>query len=113
VRDRAQQEQLNIGWGPSAQNLGEYFTKHHTPSHHKGIRGMYLHSDNSPRYIPTARKKPPQGCVDSALSPGAPANHHVNSVMADKPRTAKKRFCLVRNLFRAPHSTFISSHKFC
>jgi hypothetical protein len=29
VRDRAQQGQFDIGWGPSAQNLGDYFTKHH------------------------------------------------------------------------------------
>jgi hypothetical protein len=35
VRDRAQQQQFDIGWGPSAQNLGDYFTKHHTPAHHK------------------------------------------------------------------------------
>jgi hypothetical protein len=31
VRDRAQQGQFDIGWGPSAQNLGDYFTKHHPP----------------------------------------------------------------------------------
>jgi hypothetical protein len=42
VRDRAQQGQFDIGWGPSAQNLGDYFTKHHTPAHHKGIMSMYL-----------------------------------------------------------------------
>jgi hypothetical protein len=46
VRDRAQNEQFNIGWGPSVQNLGGYFTKHHTPAHHKGIRRMYLYSEN-------------------------------------------------------------------
>jgi hypothetical protein len=31
VRDRAQQGQFDIGWGPSDQNLGGYFTKHHPP----------------------------------------------------------------------------------
>jgi hypothetical protein len=51
VRDRAHQGQFDIGWGPSAQNLGDYFTKHHIPAHHKGIRRMYFHSDNSSRYI--------------------------------------------------------------
>jgi hypothetical protein len=40
VRDRAQQGQFDIGWGPSAQNLGDYFTKHHPPAHLKGIRIM-------------------------------------------------------------------------
>jgi hypothetical protein len=28
VRDRTQQGKFDIGWGPSAQNLGDYFTKH-------------------------------------------------------------------------------------
>jgi hypothetical protein len=40
VRDRAQQGQFDIGWGPSAQNLGGYFTKHHPPAHHKEILSM-------------------------------------------------------------------------
>jgi hypothetical protein len=46
VRKRAQQGQFDIGWGPSAQNLGDYFTKHHAPAHHKGIRRIYSHSEN-------------------------------------------------------------------
>jgi hypothetical protein len=38
VRDRTQQGKFDIGWGPSAQNLGDYFTKHHPPpAHHKEI----------------------------------------------------------------------------
>jgi hypothetical protein len=31
VRNRAQQGQFDIGWGPSAQNLGDCFTKHPPP----------------------------------------------------------------------------------
>jgi hypothetical protein len=91
VRDRAQQQQFDIGWETSTQNLGDYFTKHHTAARHKGIRRMYLHSDISPRCIPEARKKPPQGCVDSALSPSAPAGHHANSAMVGKPSTAQSQ----------------------
>jgi hypothetical protein len=53
-----------------------------------------------------------QGCVDSALSPGAPAGHHANSAMAGKPSTATNWICLVLTLFRALHSTFISTPKF-
>jgi hypothetical protein len=109
VHDRAQQGQFDVGWGPPAQNLGDYFTKHHTPAHHKGIQSMYLHSNNPSRYVPAAQDKPPQGCVDSALSPGAPASHHANSALTDKPCTATNLLCLVRTLFRAPHSAFLSS----
>ena len=112
VRDRAQQGQFDIGWGPSAQNLGDYTSKHHAPSHHKGIRNMYIHSNQSPLYIPAAHKKIPQGCVDSALSPGKPAGLHANSAMTDRPSTATNWLCLVRTLFRAPPSTSLSSHKF-
>jgi hypothetical protein len=71
---------------------------------------MYLHGDNSPRYIPAAHKKPPQGCVDSALSPGAPDSHHANSAIAGKPSTATNWLCLVPTLFCALHSIFISTH---
>jgi hypothetical protein len=45
VRDRAQQGLFDIGWGPSAQNLGGYVTEHHSPAHHRGIMSMYLHSE--------------------------------------------------------------------
>jgi hypothetical protein len=112
VRDRAQQGKFDIGWGPSAQNLGGYFTKHHPPAHHKGIKSMYLHSENSPQYIPAAHKKTLQGFVDSALSPGAPAGHQANSAITGKPSTATNCRCLVRTIFRAPHITTISPHKF-
>jgi hypothetical protein len=112
VRDRVQQGKSDIGWGPSAQNLGDYFTKHHPPAHHRGIRSMYLHSENSPHYIPAAHKKTPQGCVDSALSPGAPAGHQANSAMAGEPSTATNWLYLVRTLFHAPQITTLSPHKF-
>jgi hypothetical protein len=52
VRNCTVQNQFDIVWGPSAQNIGDYFTKHHTPAHHKGICKMYLHDDSSPKYIP-------------------------------------------------------------
>jgi hypothetical protein len=70
--------------------LGDYFTKHHTPAHHKGIMSMYVHIDNSPEYIPSSHKKAPQGCVDSALSPGKSVGHHVSSAMTGKPCTTTK-----------------------
>jgi hypothetical protein len=112
VRNRAQQGQFDIGCGPSAQNLGYYFTKHHPPAHYKGIRCMYLHSEHSPQYIPVAHKKTPQGCVDSSLSPGAQAGHQANSAITGKPSTATNWLCLVRTIFRAPHIATLSPHKF-
>jgi hypothetical protein len=31
VKDRVEQEQFNVGWAPGDTNLGDYFTKHHSP----------------------------------------------------------------------------------
>jgi hypothetical protein len=114
VRDRAEQGQFDIGWGPSAEDLGEYFTNYPPappPAHHKEIRVMYLHSEHSPKSIPAAHKNTPQGCVDSALSPGAPSGQQANLAITDKPSTATNWLRVVRTLFRAPHITTISPHK--
>jgi hypothetical protein len=42
VRDRVVQKHFNIFWEPGSKNLGDYFTKHHAPTHHKNIRPTYL-----------------------------------------------------------------------
>jgi hypothetical protein len=35
IKDRVKQGQFNVYWGPGFQNLADYFTKHHSPAHHK------------------------------------------------------------------------------
>jgi hypothetical protein len=35
IKDRVKQGQFHIDWGPGYQNLADYFTKHHSPAHHK------------------------------------------------------------------------------
>jgi hypothetical protein len=35
LRDREAQGQLRIYWRPGKNNLADYFTKHHSPAHHK------------------------------------------------------------------------------
>jgi hypothetical protein len=35
IKDRVKQGQYNVYWGLGYQNLAEYFTKHHSPAHHK------------------------------------------------------------------------------
>ena len=34
VRDHVDQNQFHVYWAPAHLNLADYFTKHHTPSHH-------------------------------------------------------------------------------
>ena len=42
VRDRVDQGQFKVFWGPGARNLADYFTKHHTAKHHQTMRPIYV-----------------------------------------------------------------------
>lgn len=42
LRDKLQQNFLDFFWKPGSDNLGDYFSKHHPPSHHKHMRKTYL-----------------------------------------------------------------------
>jgi hypothetical protein len=48
VKDRVEQDQFNVGWSPGDTNMGDYFTKHHSPAHHKRMIPYYLHDKHSP-----------------------------------------------------------------
>jgi hypothetical protein len=52
INDRVKQGQFKIYLGPGFQNLADYFTKHHSPAHHKRIRDVYIHADERPINIP-------------------------------------------------------------
>jgi hypothetical protein len=42
IRDRIKQGQFIIQWRAGKDNLADYFTKHHSPAHHKLMRSRYL-----------------------------------------------------------------------
>ena len=42
IRDRVRQGQFLIHWRKGTDNLADYFTKHHSPSHHRRMRQRYL-----------------------------------------------------------------------
>ena len=42
VRDRVEQKHFEVKWKPGHMNLGDYFTKHHSPTHHRSIQQSYL-----------------------------------------------------------------------
>jgi hypothetical protein len=48
IKDRVKQGQSNVYWGPGYQNLPDYFTKHHSPAHHKKMCEIYIHADERP-----------------------------------------------------------------
>jgi hypothetical protein len=48
IKDRVEQGQPNVYLGPGYQNLADYFTKHHSPAHHKRMLEICIHADEQP-----------------------------------------------------------------
>ena len=42
IRDRVKQGHFLVHWRKGSDNLADYFTKHHSPSHHRLMRSRYL-----------------------------------------------------------------------
>jgi hypothetical protein len=64
MKDRIEQGQFDVSWAPSDNNLGGYFTKHHSPSHHKLLRPFYLHSHAEPMVRHKTKHPVLRGCVN-------------------------------------------------
>ena len=54
IRDRVNQNQFHVYWAPAHLNLADYFTKHHTPSHHRRMHKYFVHTTASPKFLPNA-----------------------------------------------------------
>jgi hypothetical protein len=48
IRDRIKHGQFIIHWLKGTESLANYFTKHHSPAHHKHIRSNYLFEMHKP-----------------------------------------------------------------
>ena len=42
LRDRVKQKQFHVHWRRGTDNIADYYTKHHSPSHHKIMRNKVL-----------------------------------------------------------------------
>ena len=55
LRDRSAQNQFRIYWRQGKGNLGDYYSKHHPPAHHKDMRPQFLtpvrHLDDLRRWL--------------------------------------------------------------
>jgi hypothetical protein len=67
IKDRVKQGQFEINWGPGFQNLADYFTKHHSPAHHKRIRDVYIHADKRPINQKGIRDSALRVCVNTQV----------------------------------------------
>jgi hypothetical protein len=72
VKDRVEQGKFKVGWAPGDTNMGDYFTKHHSPAHHKRMRPYYLHDIHSPMIRHVTILVILRGCVD--ISPSSQAD---------------------------------------
>jgi hypothetical protein len=71
IKDRVKQGQFHIYWGPGYQNLADYFTKNHSPAHHKRIRNVYIHAGDRPIKREGIRASALRGCVNTSGKAGA------------------------------------------
>jgi hypothetical protein len=75
IKDRVKQGQFNVYWGPGYQNLADYFTKHHSPAHHKRMRDICIHSDEQPLNRKGIRDSVLRRCVNTSGKAGAQIPH--------------------------------------
>ena len=70
LRDRIAQNQFNLYWSSGKTNSADYFSKHHSPAHHKALRYVYLLQKLSK---PTSITSSVRGCVSPSgfLPPGS------------------------------------------
>jgi hypothetical protein len=64
VKDRVEQDKFIVGWAPGDINMGDYFTKHHSPAYLKRVRLYYLHDRHSPIIRHDSTLEIMRGCVD-------------------------------------------------
>jgi hypothetical protein len=75
IKDRVEQGQFNVYWGPGFIDLADYFTKHHSPAHHKIIRNVYIHADERPIHRKEIRDSALRGCVNTSGKAGTQKPH--------------------------------------
>jgi hypothetical protein len=75
IKDRVKQGQFNVYWGPGFQNLADYFTKHHSPAHHKRIREICIHADERPINRKGIRDFALRGCANTSGKADAQIPH--------------------------------------
>ena len=85
--DQAQQINYDVQWHPGQENICDYITKHHPPSHHIKVCPYYLHITKYPRYLTRAlHPSVLLGCVD--FLHGNPTGYQVRFPLPQlSPRT--------------------------
>ena len=64
VRDKVQQGLFNVYWDKGSRNKADYYTKHHSPSHHQLMRPQYLYCNAALATLSHQIHRALRGCVD-------------------------------------------------
>jgi hypothetical protein len=64
-----------VYWVQGYQKLADYFTKHHSPAHHKRMRAIYIHADEQPINRKGIRDSALRGCVNTSGKASAQILH--------------------------------------
>jgi hypothetical protein len=75
IKDQVKQGKFKIYWGPGFQNFADYFTKHHSPAHHKRIRDVYNIADERAINRKGIRDSALRGCINTSGKAGAQIPH--------------------------------------
>ena len=60
---------FNVQYHPGLECLGDYPSKHHITANHQNVRPIYLHTKESPLFLPREPKPSDlRGCVGKTLS---------------------------------------------
>jgi hypothetical protein len=88
LTDRVRQKQFDVYWRPGRENLGNYHTKHHSAQHHKDMRHLILHQENSLQVLRGCVKllplphPPVRARTDARTNPSAQRATQLRSVLA-------------------------------
>ena len=52
--DQVKRKQFDVQYHPGQENLADYNSKHHEAKHHRDVRPIYLHMENSPHTLARA-----------------------------------------------------------
>ena len=92
VRCRVKQKQFLIYWKKGADNIADYFTKHHPAEHHRKMRAKYIHKSNSAVTIHGEGVFIPASAVTSRTKNHAPIGRAVTQCEQHCSRASTVRF---------------------
>jgi hypothetical protein len=82
VRDRVAQGEFLVYWRRGTDNLADYFTKHHSPSHHRLMRSRYLIDLHRPDFTD---KNLSRGCVNIITDKSSGSHSNASPLTSQTP----------------------------